>query len=79
MTLKETQTKWGNLYRRYYFLNGRRISEAYANYLLKRHAHETLESGNNGKGQWVTVWNLGPCLDAMYDLYDETIQTKESV
>lgn len=74
MLLRETQSKWGNLYKRRYFLNGKRISESLANYYLKQHAYEQLESGKDGNGNWVIVWNIGPRLDTMHDLYDDTMQ-----
>jgi len=64
MELKETQVKWGNGYVRYYFLNGKRISESHANRILDIHMSEQIESGRHGSCGWYTLFNIGPKLDA---------------
>jgi hypothetical protein len=63
MTLTETGKVWGNLYKRYYFLNGTRITESHANYLLKNHFWEEASYKNIQSG-WRKSWNIGPHLDS---------------
>jgi len=60
MELKETQSQWGNLYKRRYFLDGERIAESHANSILSRHMYEQIRSGKDNNGNWFTVWNIGP-------------------
>jgi hypothetical protein len=63
MRLTETSTLWGNLYRRRYYLDGRRIPEAEADRILKRHHWEN--DGFEKRGPtWRTHWNIGPRVDA---------------
>ena len=69
MILKETQTQWGNLYKRRYFLNGKRISESYANIILRDHMYEDLDFGKDSSGNWYKTWGIGPKAD-MPSLYD---------
>ena len=69
MILKETQSKWGNLYKRRYFLNGKRIAESHATLILKRHMYQQIDSGKDSNGNWFTVWNIGP-KDDTPSLYD---------
>ena len=74
MKLTETGKLWGNFYNRYYFLDGRRITESYANLILKEHAYEDLGQERIQSG-WRKTWNIGPRLDSMYDLYDHPDMT----
>lgn len=63
MRLTETSTLWGNLYRRRYYLNGRRIAEAEADRILKQHYWE--DDGFEGRGPTQRKhWNIGPRVDA---------------
>lgn len=57
--LRETSKLWGNGYKRYYFENGIRIPESYADYLLKAHFWEPLDQ-QKVQGGWVKEWNIGP-------------------
>ena len=63
MRLTETSTLWGTLYRRRYYLNGRRITESHADYILKNHAWEDDGSDRDGVTHR-THWNIGPRIDA---------------
>ena len=63
MRLIETSVKWGNGYNRYYFLNGKRISESYATYILKHHCYEK-EPQERIETGWRLAWNIGPRIDA---------------
>lgn len=63
-TLRETLSKWGDLYRRRYYLDGRRVSEAEATRLLDAHYHEQVSSGRTRTGNLFTTWNIGPRADA---------------
>lgn len=62
MLIKEVQTKWGNLYRKRYYIGGKRVSESLANHYFKHHMWEQVESGGNGI-KWVSVFNIGPRCD----------------
>jgi hypothetical protein len=63
MKLTETSTLWGNAYHRRYYLDGVRITETHAGYLLKNHAWE--DGGCDRKaGAHKTHWLIGPRLDA---------------
>lgn len=64
--LRETSKQWGNLYKRYYFLNGERVSEAYANWVLKSHLWEDMPQ-KKVQGGWVKEWNIGPIDPTFYD------------
>lgn len=70
MNLKETQSRWGNLYRKRYFLDGTRISESYADWLLKHHAWEQIESGKDASGNWFTLWDIGPSMESIEAIQD---------
>lgn len=63
MRLTETSSLWGNLYRRRYYLNGRRISESHAGFILKNHAWED-DGFDRAGGIHRSHWNVGPRLDA---------------
>jgi hypothetical protein len=69
MILRETQFQWGNLHKRRYFLDGKRIAESHANRILKHHMYEQTDSGKDSNGNWFTVWNIGP-RDDMLSLMD---------
>lgn len=67
--LRETSKLWGVTYKRYYFYNGERVSEAYATWLLKSHLWEGLEQ-RRVQGGWIKEWNIGPIDTAFYDRLD---------
>jgi hypothetical protein len=69
--LRETSKLWGNGYRRYYFDNGVRVSESYANWLLKSHYWEDMGQERIQSG-WVKQWNIGPIDDSFYDRLDSS-------
>lgn len=64
MVLRETLSKWGNLYRRRYYLDGRRVPEAEAKQLLEAHCFEQLAVGSTSGGNLFTTWDIGPRWDA---------------
>lgn len=64
--LRETSKRWGNGYKRYYFDNGVRVSEAYATWVLKAHCWEPLDQ-KQVQGGWIKEWNIGPIDTAFYD------------
>ena len=63
MKLTETSTLWGNMYRRRYFLDGRRISYAQATALLRDHTWEDAVC-TRGTSTHHTYWNIGPRIDS---------------
>jgi hypothetical protein len=63
MKITQTQTQWGNLYRKRWYMNGKRISESLARYYLDRHAWEHGDKRHGG-GVYRYDYYIGPPLDA---------------
>ena len=72
MRLTEVSTLWGTSYRRRYYLDGRRISESQASYILKHHMWEDDGFDRDGATHR-SHWNIGPRHDAPLATYDERI------
>ncbi len=59
MTLTQTQTLWGSGYLKRWFINGRRISQSNAEYMLDSHAWER-DGTNHSGGTYRYLYNIGP-------------------
>lgn len=55
--LTEYQSKWGNLYRTYYFLDGRRISEARAEEIFATQTTIKIKGEHVGT-DWRDTWSV---------------------
>lgn len=62
--LTESSTLWGNVYRRRYYLDGRRVPESVASHLLRNHMWEDDGCDRPDSVTYRTHWNIGPRHDA---------------
>ena len=59
MKLVETASKWGNLYRLRYFLDGRRISDSDADEIIKTKERKKIKDEQvSSLAGWRTTWEI---------------------